>query len=144
MQTRIRGNEYRTSIVCVDSYHNGILQGRFYNPYLESGEGFQSLSQFLIKMEQTLDRMNLPQSFTAIRSFAPPPERPPGDTPASEIREGALATFALRVIFRQNASWQGSVTWIESRREQSFRSVLELILLMDSALNETESPSRSG
>ena len=71
MQTRIRGNEYRTTIVCVDSYHNGILQGRFYNPYLKSGEGFQSLSQFLIKMEQTLDTMNLPQSFTAIRSLKP-------------------------------------------------------------------------
>ena len=144
MQNRIRGNEYRTTIVCVDSYHNGILQGRFYNPYLESGEGFQSLSQFLIKMEQTLDTMNLPQSFTAIRTFASPPDRPPGNTPASEIREGALATFSLRVIFRQNASWQGSVTWVEGRQEQSFRSVLELILLMDSALCESEPPLRSG
>ena len=28
-------------------------------------------------------------------------------------------------------------TWLEAGREESFRSVLELILLMDSALNES-------
>ena len=33
-------------------------------------------------------------------------------------------------------NWQGSVTWVEGKREQSFRSVLELILLIDSALRE--------
>ena len=44
-------------------------------------------------------------------------------------------TFAVRILFRQNASWQGSVTWLEGNREESFRSVLELIFLMDSALS---------
>ena len=38
MQHRIRGNEYRTTVVCVDSYEKGVLAGRFYNPYLETGE----------------------------------------------------------------------------------------------------------
>ena len=49
-------------------------------------------------------------------------------------QRGEAATFALRILFRQNASWQGSITWLEGEAEQSFRSVLELILLMDSAL----------
>ena len=39
----------------------------------------------------------------------------------------------MRVIFRQNASWQGSVTWLEEEKEENFRSVLELVLLMHSA-----------
>ena len=43
----------------------------------------------------------------------------------------------MRILFRQNASWQGSVTWLEGGRDESFRSVLELLLLMHSAL-ETE------
>jgi hypothetical protein len=38
------------------------------------------------------------------------------------------------VLFRQNASWQGSITWMEGKQEQSFRSALELIFLMNSAL----------
>ena len=79
MENRIRGNEYRTTIVCVDSYTNGVLAGRFFNPYRREGERFQSLTQFLVKMEQVLDVMNLPQSFTSARAFAPPPKRKPGD-----------------------------------------------------------------
>ena len=46
---------------------------------------------------------------------------------------GDVATFAVRVLFRQNASWQGSILWVEGDREESFRSVLELIFLLDSA-----------
>ena len=60
MQHRIRGNEYRTTVVCVDSYEKGVLAGRFYNPYLETGEHFESLVQFLKQMEVVLDNMNLP------------------------------------------------------------------------------------
>jgi hypothetical protein len=41
----------------------------------------------------------------------------------------------VRVLFRQNASWQGSLTWLEEGKEESFRSVLELLLLMHSALD---------
>ena len=42
----------------------------------------------------------------------------------------------VRVIFRQNASWQGSVSWLEGRRDESFRSVLELLMLLNSALEQ--------
>lgn len=143
MPNRIRGNEYRTTLVCVDTYRDAVLDGRFYNPYQAGGERFQSLMQFLLKMEDLLDGMQFPQSFTAARSFAPP-DRMAEEPPGPEVREGKLATFAVRVLFRQNASWQGSVTWLEGGREQSFRSVLELALLMDSALqNERqEQPKR--
>ena len=143
MQNRICGNEYRTTIVCIDSYEQGVLSGRFYNPYLKDGAVFQSLTQFLLKMEQTLDTMNLPQSFTAVRAFAPPPPTNAVISPTLKQQEGALATFALRIIFRQNSSWQGSITWLEAGREQSFRSVLELIFLMDSALSGQESAAKS-
>lgn len=144
MQSRIRGNEYRTTIVCIDGYENGVPVGRFYNPYLDAGQSFLSLTQFLFKMEQTLDTMNLPQSFTVTRAFAPPPQRTQENEPAPDVQKGALATFALRIIFRQNASWQGSLLWLEGNREQSFRSVLELIFLMDSALSGTEHMQRNG
>ena len=53
-----------------------------------------------------------------------------------ERRTGRRATFAVRVLFRQNATWQGSVTWMEKNQEESFRSVLELLLLMNSAVSK--------
>lgn len=139
MHGRICGNEYRTTVVCIDCYENSEPKGRYYNPYLPHGKHFSSLVEFLKSMEDTLDEMRLPQSFTAVRTFAPPPEHRSCDPPAAEQLEGKAATFALRVLFRQNASWQGSVKWLEGGLEQSFRSVLELILLMDSALTAQRS-----
>jgi len=51
---------------------------------------------------------------------------------------GEQETFDVKILFRQNASWQGSVVWLEQKQEQSFRSVLELILLFDSALTQKQ------
>ena len=45
----------------------------------------------------------------------------------------------MRILFRQNASWQGELLWMEKNARQSFRSVLELITLMDSALRALDS-----
>ena len=73
MPDRIYGNEYRTTLVCVDSWKGGESSGRLYNPYWGEGESFEGLMDFLKKMEALLDQMQLPQSFTAKRSFGPPP-----------------------------------------------------------------------
>ena len=131
------GEEYRTTLVCVDSYHNGVPQGRFYNPYMCAEQPFQSLIQFLQGMEATLETMDFPKAYTATRTFAPLPKTEHGK-PNGVCQPGARATFAVRILFRQNASWQGSVTWLEGKREQSFRSALELILLMSTALEYPE------
>ena len=53
---------------------------------------------------------------------------------AERLSRGNAATFEMRVLFRQHASWQGELLWLEKNTRQSFRSVLELITLMDSAL----------
>ena len=49
---------------------------------------------------------------------------------------GRLATFIVRILFRQNAVSPGRARSSGSRAEQEerFRSALELVLLMDSAL----------
>lgn len=129
------GNAYRTTVVCVDSYDEHVLRGRLYNPHQPEGIAFRSAMEFLLRMEDLLDDMHFPQSFSAVRSFGAPPERTAALPPAAERQEGQRATFAVRVLFRQNASWQGSLTWLEEGKEESFRSVLELLLLMHSALD---------
>ena len=74
-----------------------------------------------------------------MRAFSDPPASKGTHAPAQTAgREGALCTFAVRILFRQNASWQGSVIWLEEKREESFRSALELVLLMDSALKTAQ------
>lgn len=139
MRSKMRGNAYRTTVVCVDSYTDSVLAGRMYNPYLEDGATFQSLMQFLLKMEELLESVQFPQSFTAARTFTSPSTQMAESPPDSEPQAGKCATFFVRVLFRQNASWQGSVSWMEGGREESFRSVLELLLLMDSGINAAKS-----
>lgn len=40
------------------------------------------------------------------------------------------------VLYQQNNTWQGEVLWAERNERQNFRSTLELMRLMDSALEE--------
>ena len=135
MQERPRGNEYRTTVICIDSYEGGVPKGRFYNPAREGGTAFESLSQLLLGMEDLLDEYQIPQSFTTARRFSDAGTKA-GGVAGDLGQEGKKATFSVRILFRQNASWQGSVSWLEGKQEESFRSVLELILLMDGALSE--------
>ena len=48
-------------------------------------------------------------------------------------RQKKTETFIIKVMDQQNATWQGSVTWVDEQREQYFRSTLELLKLIDGA-----------
>ena len=53
---------------------------------------------------------------------------------------GALKeSFLIKVQFKQNATWQGTIAWIEGDKVQSFRSTLEMLKLMDSAISRNAS-----
>lgn len=45
------------------------------------------------------------------------------------------STFIVQISSCQNASWQGTVTWADGRETVPFRSALELIKLIDSAVD---------
>ena len=126
-------SDNRKMTVCIDDYDNGILRGRFYNAYYEVCS-FESLSQFLIRMESLLEESQTPQAYTAHRTFSAILRPDEEEAFPAATRKGAKATFELQVLFRQHSSWQGVVIWRERKMEQSFRSVLELVMLMDSAL----------
>ena len=49
--------------------------------------------------------------------------------------ERDCGTFVIKILDRQNATWQGNVTWIEEHKVQNFRSALELLKLIDEALD---------
>lgn len=43
-------------------------------------------------------------------------------------------SFVVNVQYRQNATWQGTIRWIDQDQEKKFRSTLELIKLMDQVI----------
>lgn len=46
------------------------------------------------------------------------------------------STFVIEIKSNEYNTWQGNIKWIEGKRIESFRSVLELVKLMDSAVEK--------
>lgn len=135
-------------VICADHKEGESFSGRFYHFYSRTAEDFQSLEGLLLRMESFFDRINFPRLSNRRRSFA-------GNTPEEYIREerrkvmdeaellkkhGDLGTFIVRVQHRQNSSWQGRITWCERNTTVNFRSVWEMVRLMEDALEMVAGP----
>lgn len=53
-------------------------------------------------------------------------------------RCGELGRFVIRVQRRQHSSWQGFVTHLDKNETKAFRSMLELIKIIDGTLDKEE------
>lgn len=129
--------ENRKLLICVDTYDGSIPEGRLYSHHQEM-ESFSGLTQLLLRLDELLDEQRQPQAYTEPRRFTSLLPSVSGGEASDIVRRGGLCTFELKVLFRQHSSWQGTLRWREKDMEQSFRSVLELIFLMDSALRSAE------
>lgn len=126
--------------ISIDSYEEKNPVGRFWHGERETEVRFTNLMQLLLGIESLLqDEQNLNES-PRFKSFSPPDFASRGEegSVVQELPFGKLATLQLKIIFRQHASWQGTIAWVESRQERTFRSVLEMAILLDSALSQME------
>ena len=46
----------------------------------------------------------------------------------------APTAFLVKIKYRQNTSWQGTIQWLEGKQTRHFRSCLELVMLIEEAL----------
>ena len=125
--------------ISIDSYKNKTFVGKLWLGNENKEIHFCNLMQLLLNIDEMLDTIDYPEETVKCKHFINPSARNASiaDAPtlAHEAPCGALATFKLKVLFRQNASWQGTLTWLDNKQEQTFRSNLEMIMLMDSALS---------
>ena len=49
----------------------------------------------------------------------------------------------VRIISQENSTWQGQVTWLDGEQTESFRSMLELIKLMDAVIEKKDSRKKA-
>ncbi|WP_373209432.1 hypothetical protein [Allofournierella massiliensis] len=138
--------------VCVDAWAGGEVTGRLYHCYSRQPEPIGRISDVLDSIDRLCDRLNYPARTQQPRHFGP--EKPRPQTTQKKVEpqmtreelaknKGKMATFVVHVMYRQHSTWQGSVTWAETGEKANFRSALELIKLMDSAVEATlgdESP----
>lgn len=129
--------QYKITKVCIDGNKNGVLEGRIYhyNSEFEGGLCFRSTIEFLNCMEFIMKTTHFPE-YQECRAFRQTGEAEMEQPSPNIKREGLMATFVIRVLYRQHTSWQGTVRWCEKNQEINFRSVLELLLLIDSAIKE--------
>jgi hypothetical protein len=140
-------------VICVDHVASGQLVGNLYEKYSSTPIIFTSCDELIFKMEQFFDELQFPYATTTNRSFAD------SDTyikkESNEMKQerkkimtddellskhGDLGTFVIRVQHRQNSSWQGRITWMEENKTLCFRSIWEMIKLMEGAVNKAAGP----
>lgn len=132
--------------ICVDRNQDQDIAGRIYHGFADEPVHFSSAGNMMIQIDTLCDRIGYPQSAVVARSFKERGHREKKKEEAEKMRKpeeilkqnGEEATFVLHIKYRQNATWQGSVTWAEENVRRDFRSALELLKLIDSALDGKE------
>lgn len=119
----------RTFLIVVVGYEHQCLEGVLLFPASLQVRPFRGLEELFLLMEHELA--------PAVESAQPavPAGQPFSQAAAPPLPVSRLASFKVSVLFQNNASWQGTVTWNEKGRELCFRSALELVSLMDNALS---------
>ena len=131
----------KTSIIKVFRYENQQVQGSFYNLYYGEEIKFDNLMQLLLIMENMMDEIRYPapavESRLIYKKRGFSHEALSYDLlPGADGKHEVLETFRIRVLYRQNASWQGTISWKTAGQTYHFRSALELFKMMDNVLSE--------
>lgn len=129
--------------VCVDRIEEGRASGRVYSQRLAAPLPFSSMGGLLLQLERLLEEQNFPQASQRLRTFGGAvPVRaeavlPEGAMDAGEVAgaRGEIATFALNILSRRNATWQGRLDWLDGGPAQVFSSDLELLDLVEQRLD---------
>lgn len=150
MDDKVRVSPAAGSVVwiCCDSMEGYDWKGRLYTRYGEDPARFRNTGELMSILEKFYDWIGYPQASTVGRSFtgAGPGKRREREErqvvvvgmEEMERQHGEKATFVVRIQYRQNATWQGQVTWAEKNKTISFRSALELLKLIDSTASVPE------
>lgn len=132
-------------IIHVYSCNQWVLKGSA--SHVQSGHSmvFHSMLEIVLALQARMDENGFPQSTTARRLWRSSPEdqdlytypaESESSPPSDMMPESILASFLIRVQFRQNASWQGTMIWMEQKESCAFRSLLEMLTLIAEALSQ--------
>ena len=138
VKPRISAMETRV-VLHITSYEAKNFRGWVYNEHFQKKIQFFELCGMLNAMESLYDTLSFPQATFQSRHFGKVKKSKiiAGEAVNQmEIEEKDRATFVVHVKFRQNATWQGTIQWVDTNKTQSFRSTLEMIKLIDEALDD--------
>ncbi len=130
--------------IAIDKHDQYEYAGRIWHQYADQPISFVGTMRLIQTMDGLYDEWNFPQRSTMSRSFRKK-EVHAGSEKKEEVelimnasrvqnKSGDEGTFIVHVKYRQNSTWQGDVVWVEQKKRKSFRSALELLKMIDEAL----------
>lgn len=132
-------------VLCINSRSENSIGGEFFHSYSRESIPFQDLQEAVLKIDRFYEKLGFPQRGNKERRFS----GASGDVRREEMikvmndeellkKHGDYGTFIVRVQHCQNCSWQGQVVWVDKKETLYFRSALELIKMIDAAVNANE------
>lgn len=131
---------YAETEIYVDTKNAHDIQGILYHPATKVGWKYEGISELIGIYEELFNEMQFPQATHRIRGLGRENEvkRMRENEVKEEMLKDAKPTFVVKIRYRQNATWQGTVQWVEGNKTKNFRSALELIRLLDEAVGDGE------
>lgn len=131
--------------VCIDEKKEGLPLGKVCHKDLAAPEVFYDISEMILKIDEVFDLLKYPEASTEHRVFGKKQkmkiqaQEKAGEETENHMQKvaGKKATFIVRIQYRQNATWQGEVVWVEKNQTKKFKSALELIKLIDGATEKS-------
>lgn len=119
-------------LISLSDAEEGQIKGRLTALPDRKSYDFGDLAEAVLKMEELLDRQTGTLS-SPLRHFEGSGEARGGRSLSSAKRKAPKNRFFIRIYYRQHHSWQGEIGWQNKEQRMYFRSVLELLRLIDSA-----------
>jgi len=147
-KTRYQGSRAKDFVISITSRKGVSIQGVVIHLISQQSQEFRSLLELISLLHDRLDEMGIPVSGVELRSWPKLhltlerkgdyglDEKP---DVKKETRVGDSA-FLVRIIFRQNATWMGEIHWLNGEKKIYFRSLMEMIMLMQDALDTSGIP----
>ena len=101
----------------IENRDDGQIKGLITSSHIPRAIPFTSLSRMILLLDEQMD----------IDS---------GGVQEQLIQQPEHPTFELEILFRQNYSWQGRLRWPGGGKEATFRSVLELLTIIETILEQ--------
>ena len=145
-------------VLCVDEVlEHDTFRGRIYHKYSKEAIPVSSFWELVREMENLFNDIQFPRAGIRDRSFTKEPPTGKGQIQSKgnaqqapgiirKEREivmsdkdllkmhGDYGTFIIRVQQRQGGTWQGRITWADQNKTVRFRSILEMIKLIEDGI----------
>lgn len=108
-----------TFLVSIESFHNGAMEGMLDSVGMTGPCKYTSLLDLIIMIDNILD-----QQEEALRPVL------------RQVDPSFVAAFELEVLFRHHHTWQGRIRWASGQKQATFKSVLELLFILEMAFGD--------